>query len=339
MRIIQEFSSSSSRIGDFYIEEEAAMEALIEFLKESEILWRIVRIVIILLSTRGAVAILKRMWRRNPKNSQFLFRKFVYKIAIIVIYILGILFAIGQIPGLTSIVETLLAGSGIVALGLSLSAQESLENVIAGIFITSMKPFEVGDRVTIVSKGITGNVEDITLRHTIIKTFTNTRIVVPNSTMNSEIIENSNIVDSRASAYVDVTVAFESDLDKAIEILADVVGNHPKYLDVRTEEDIANGVPKVKVYARAFEGSGIALRASMWTKTINENFEACSDARIAVKKAFDAAGIEIPYTKYTILYQHPHDGFEPTLHVTTTEEAQETDEAILEKDSGAHETA
>ncbi len=245
----------------------------------------------------------RKLWRRNPGNQQFLFRKFLFNILLALIYLAGILFAIGQIPQLSQVVQTILAGSGILALALSLSAQESLNNVISGLFITLFKPFEVSDRITLVNSKITGTIEDITLRHTIIKTFTNTRIVIPNSTINKEVIENSNLIDTRASSFIDVWVAYESDVDKAVEIMAEVIGNHPYYWDVRTAEE-KQTLPKVKVYVRELGSSGIALRANMWTRTVNENFEACSDVRLQIKKAFDTAGIEIPYTKYTILHQH-----------------------------------
>ncbi len=244
----------------------------------------------------------RKAWRRNPNNNKFLFRKFVYNIVQACIYLAGALIAITQIPMLSSVARTILAGSGIFALAISLSAQESLNNIISGLFISLFKPFEVGDRVTLVNSKLTGTIEDITLRHTIIKTFTNTRVVMPNSTINKEIVENSNLIDSRASAYVDISVAYESDIDKAKEIMAEVIGSHRYYLDVRTAEE-KELVPKVKVYVRELGDSGIYLRASMWTKTVNENFDACSDVRLDIKKAFDAAGIEIPYTKYTILHQ------------------------------------
>ncbi len=249
----------------------------------------------------------KKMWQKNPNNSHFLFRKFIYDIIQAFIYLTGLLAAISQIPQLSRVVQTILAGSGILALALSLSAQESLNNIISGLFITLFKPFEVGDRVTLVNNKITGTIEDITLRHTIIKTFINTRVVIPNSTINKEVIENSNLFNARASSFVDISVAYESDIDKAIQIMADVIGNHPYYWDARTEEE-KQTAPKVKVYVRELGDSRIALRANMWTRTVNENFEACSDVRLQIKKAFDAAGIEAPYTKYKILHQQEKPG-------------------------------
>ncbi len=261
------------------------------------------KIIFSILVTNLVASVSRRIWNRNPNNNHFLFRKFVYNMMQTVIYLVGILITVSQIPMLSSLVKTILAGSGILALALSLSAQESLNNIISGLFITLFKPFEVGDRVTLVNSKLTGTIEDITLRHTIIKTFTNTRVVMPNATINKEVVENSNLIDSRASSYVDVWVAYESDIDKAIELMAEVIGNHPYYLDVRSNED-RDRIPKVKVYVRELGDSGISLRASMWTKTVNENFDACSDVRLQIKKAFDAAGVEIPYTKYTILHQN-----------------------------------
>ncbi len=267
--------------------------------------WMLVSIKVLLIAaaTLVAVRVFRRLWRRHS-GKRLLFRKFAYNILQALIYLMGVLLCIGQIPQLDRVLATILAGSGILALAISLSAQESLNNVISGLFITLFHPFEVGDRVTLTGRQLTGIVEDITLRHTIVRTFTNTRFVVPNSTMNKEIIENSNLIDARVSSFLDVDVAYESDIERAMEIVAEIVGSHPYYLDVRTEEQ-KETQPKVKVYVRALGESGIALRANLWTKTVDENFEACSDARLQIKLAFDREGIEIPYTKYTILYQKP----------------------------------
>ncbi len=262
----------------------------------------LLRTAVIFICTYIVARIFKKLWDRNPNNESSLFKKLIYSMIKICIYLIGLLLAIGQIPQLSQVVQTILAGSGIFALAVSLAAQESLNNIISGVFITLFTPFEVGDRVTLVNSKITGNIEDITLRHTIIKTFTNTRIVIPNSTINKETIENSNIIDARTSNFIDIHVAYESDVDRAMKIMAAVISSHPYYLDVREEED-KPFVPIVKVFVRDLGSSGIALRANMWTRTVDENFQACSDVRLQLKKAFDAAGIEIPYTKYTILRQ------------------------------------
>lgn len=275
---------------------------MLEFFKENAWALVLIRIAAIVLATVIVLRTNRHFWRKDPKNRDHLIRRFTFNIVQAAIITLGIILAVEQIPHLSQVARTVLAGSGIVAVAISLSAQESLANVIGGIFLSVFRPFDVGDRITLVNNKITGNVEDITLRHTIIKTFTNTRVIVPNSTMNQEIIENSDINGIFASSFIDVTVAYESSIDEAMEIMAEVIGSHPAYFDTRPEEDREH-TPKVRVYVRELGGSGIALRASMWTRTVGENFAACSDVRLQIKKAFDAAGIEIPYSKVTVLQQ------------------------------------
>ena len=232
--------------------------------------------------------------RLSPKH---LFWLFLNSIIQGLIYIVGLICAVSTIPQLSRLSTTLIAGSGIVALAMSLSAQESLSNIVSGLFISLFRPFNVGDRIKLISSGMVGYVESITLRHTIIKTLTNTRITIPNSVMNKEVIENSNLVENIASYYVDVSISYESDIDQAMYIMADIVGNHPLYVDIR--KDMSE--EKVPVLMRAFEGSGIALRARVWTKTVDDNFKACSDIRIELLKRFREEGIEIPYTKVEVV--------------------------------------
>ena len=230
-------------------------------------------------------------------SARHLFWFFLNSIIQVLIYVVGLIVAVSRVPQLSRLTTTLLAGSGIVALAVSLSAQESLSNIVSGLFISLYRPFQVGDRIRLVGSGVVGYVESITLRHTVVKTLTNTRITVPNSIMNKEIIENSNLVETIASYYVDVSVSYESDIEKARRIMADVVGSHPLYVDVRKSKS----EEKVPVLMRAFESSGVALRARVWTKTVDDNFKACSDIRIELLRQFRKSGIEIPYTKIKIV--------------------------------------
>ena len=252
--------------------------------------------VIIILVVTLAVGLLHRVLYKRV-SAKHLFWFFLNGIIQVVIYIAGIILAVSRVPQLSRLTTTLLAGSGIIALAVSLSAQESLSNIVSGLFISLFRPFNVGDRVKLVSSGVVGYVESITLRHTVIKTMTNTRITVPNSVLNKEIIENSNLVETIASYYVDVSISYESDVERARRIMADIIGSHPLYVDVRKNKS----EEKVPVLMRAFESSGIALRARVWTKTVDDNFKACSDIRIELLRQFQRAGIEIPYTKIKIV--------------------------------------
>lgn len=274
------------------------MADILKFLTESS--WAIpIRILLILVVAKSLVQVIRRVAKKKVVEPHLLIQHFLVNILVATVYLLAGIICIGQIPQLNSAFRTLLAGSGILALAISFSAQESLSNLISGIFIAVFRPFEIGDRITIVGKDLTGTVEDITLRHTVIKTFINSRVVVPNSVISKEILENSNIVDSRASSFVDVMISYESDINKAMRLMVEIIGEHPYFIDTRPENE-KETQPKVKVYVRELGDNGIWLRASMWTKTVDENFSACSDVRLRIIKDFAICGIEIPYQKVDI---------------------------------------
>jgi len=223
--------------------------------------------------------------------------KFAYNIICVFIILLAVAVIGSQFNGFSKAVNTILASSGIIALGLSLAAQESLTNIIDGLFISMFKPFNIGDRITLPEKNnLTGVVKEMNLRHTIINTYQNTSYIIPNSVMSSAIIDNSNFRNTHFAYPIDVSVSYDSDLEKAIKVLEEAVCSVPEFVDNRTEEQIAAGAPRTSALVREFGDSGIVLRCFMYTPSVSESFAACSKARIAIKKAFDENGITIPFT-------------------------------------------
>lgn len=254
-------------------------------------------ILIILIATRLAVvlikSIVKRLEKQNKwKNRDRISHKLLKNTLITIVYVIGILAAINQVPTLSNTVYTVLAGSGVLAVIIGLAAQESFGNLISGVILTLFRPFEVGDRVRLVSLDLNGNIEDITLRHTVVRTPTDTRVVVPNSVMSSAVVENTNYIQGAPKKnFIDVDISYDSDLDLALKTMADVITSHPLYI----------GEKPLTIYVRAFGPSGISLRGTMSTATVDENFLACSEARLQLKKAFDACGVVIPFTTLTLV--------------------------------------
>ena len=72
--------------------------------------------------------------------------------------------------------------------------------------------------IYIVSLNLTEIVEDITVRHTIIRTFNHSKIIVSNSVLNKQVIENSSNTKRRVGNFLDVSISYESDLDKPIDV-------------------------------------------------------------------------------------------------------------------------
>lgn len=253
------------------------------------------RMVAILLLTHAIVIVYRQVAKRLRKKHNKVQHRFLQNFILVIIYVTGIFWAFRQLESLSEPFLAVLAGSGILALAISLAAQESLANAVNGIFITIFKPFEIGDRVHLINGKITGTVEDITLRHTIIKTYSNSRIIIPNTTINKDMIENSNFQNNRVSAFIDVTIPYDSDIKKAQKIMARLVENHPLYVPSASEDRPEKGLasPEVPVFVRELTLQGPVLRASMWCRNISDSFQACSDVRVQLVKEFAKQDIRI----------------------------------------------
>lgn len=266
------------------------MQIIQSFITSQETIYVIIRVAAILALTFFAAKVFIVLAKHTAKQNK-IHIKFLRNIVIMFIYTVGVFIALSEIPKFETGFQAILAGSGIVALTIGLAAQESLGNTINGMFISMFRPFEVGDRIHLINASITGFVEDITLRHTVMRTFINSRVIIPNSVINKELIENSNYWGVQASSFIDATVTYDSDLELARKIMADVISTHKDFVDTRPSE--AREGPAVKVFVRALSWYGVDLRASMWTETVSNNFEACSDARRQIKLEFDKHGIKI----------------------------------------------
>lgn len=220
------------------------------------------------------------------------------------IYIVGFSFAIISIPQLKTIATSLLAGASILALGVTLASQQALSNIVSGIFIIIFKPFRVNDRLSI-RDNMSGIVEDITLRHTVIRNFENRRIIIPNSVISNEAITNSDLGDEKICRFLEIGISYDSDIDLAKHIIFDEVRNHPDYYDVRSPEDKVNNKPEVVVRVMALGNSSVDFRAWVWAENSSKSFGMHCDILESVKKRFDREGIEIPFPHRTIIHKQP----------------------------------
>ena len=245
---------------------------------------------------------------KNPqiKEGQILIARKIFQTAL---YIFAIFAIIREIPALSSIATSFLAGSGLVAVVVGFASQEALTNIVSGAFIIFFKPFTINDRISLPDKNIVGFVEDISLRHTVIRTVENSRVIIPNSTINSSILENSNYKDNRRMNFFGINVSYSTDLDKAIAIIEEEISKHPNFLDTRTSLDIAKGIKAVTARVTALGDSSIQIRAGVWSEDFGKGYVMLCDLNKSVKEHFERENIEIPYPYYNLKVQT--EGFYP----------------------------
>ena len=89
-------------------------------------------------------------------------------------------------------------------------------------------------------------------RHTTIRTFTNSRLIVPNSVMNREVLENSHIIDPVAGGFLDITIAYTADIDKAMDIIVECVESDENVLDLSLIHIYYNLIIKALVLSKSY---------------------------------------------------------------------------------------
>jgi len=226
--------------------------------------------------------------------------KYLLKIIRTVIYVIAVFAILMNVKPLQSISTAILGATSVMTVVVGLAAQETFGNFIAGFFIVIYQPFHVGDMVNLPEKNISGTVIEITFRHTILNTIENTKIIVPNSTMNSAIVEDKAFGQKTYIRYLFLSVAYNTDIDKLERVITDVVINTEGVIDTRSIEAQEKNLP-INITVNEFLDSGIQIRFPFTTKSLAKSVETASKIRKSLLVAFRENGIEIPYQKIQII--------------------------------------
>jgi len=188
------------------------------------------------------------------------------------------------LPELGVNVTPILASVGIAGIALGFGAQSLVKDIISGLFILIENQYSKGDVVTVA--GISGLVEEVGLRRTVLRDLDGVVHHVPNG----EIAVASNLTQEWSRVNMNVSVAYGEDLDKVFEVI-NRVGN-----ELAADAEFGPLILKAPQVLRvdAFEDSGIAIKILGDTEPIRQ-WEVMGELRRRLKKAFDEEGIEIPF--------------------------------------------
>ncbi len=188
-------------------------------------------------------------------------------------------------------IAPLIAGLGIAGLAVALALQDTLKQFFAGIYLLADKPIKSGDLVSLDDEKSTmrGEVREIGWRMTRIRHYNGYDFLVPNDKVAQSVIINYSRGIPQKSVVVNVSVAYDSDIDKVVNVLkkacSAVVGRRPE-LD-RAFEPI--------IRASGFQDSGVEMLVILKAKNFNDQFDASSDLRREILSQFRKNKIEIPF--------------------------------------------
>lgn len=177
-----------------------------------------------------------------------------------------------------------------VGIAIGFGAQDFVKDVIAGFLILLEDQYAIGDVVTI--SGVSGTVEAITLRTTVLRDLQGNRHHVPNG----HIDVSSNLTSEFSRLVIDVSVSYDTDLDHAIDVIADeanLFSSEDEWRERFLAEPQMLGVNKL-------DDSSINIRLLM-TLTTEDRWTVKRAFLLRLKKRLDREGIEIPFQHMTVV--------------------------------------
>jgi MscS family membrane protein len=207
---------------------------------------------------------------------------FVRRLVLASLLVGSVTIAVGRLDIEVSFVVAVL---GVGSLALSLAAQDTIADIIAGFTILVDRPFRIGDRIEIQDIGTWGDVVDIGLRTTRIRTRDNRMVIVPNSAIGKSQVINYTYPDPRYRIETDVGIAYGTDIETARHILIEAV---------RHVEGVLPDRPVEALYVEMGD-SAMIFRVRWWIESYVDTRRVLDEVHTALQNALDEAGIESPF--------------------------------------------
>src|SRR5437773_609152 len=182
---------------------------------------------------------------------------------------------------------------GFLSVGVGFGLQNITSNFVAGLILLLERPIKVGDRV--IFRNQEGDVVEIKMRSTTVRTLNNIAVIVPNSEFVSSKLENWSYGDQKVRLDVDVGVSYESDLETVIRSLMEVAAEHPEVLKNPAPDVLHSG----------FGDSAWNMRLRIWLEHPRRHPEVQSDINCAIVRKFQQNGVEIPFPQRDLHVRSP----------------------------------
>ena len=198
---------------------------------------------------------------------------------------------------------TLLAGA--VGVGVGLGLQNVVNNFASGLILMLERPINVGDQIDV--GGVVGEVKRIGVRSSTIRTSQGAEVIVPNADLASKQVTNWTLSDRARRYEIDVGVAYGSDPARVLKLLEGAAADLPE----------VQKVPPPRALFSGFGDSSLDFRLYAWVESVDIGMQAQNSLRMAVLRALDEAGIEIPFPQRDLHIRYAPDGAGPAAVLKT----------------------
>ena len=235
------------------------MQSLTAFMNAHPMLWETIKLILIIVITAVVVTQLlkleskaakKLILKRNNINLRFVENIFRF-----VIIFLATQWVVMSSPITQPFGRVLFQGTTVIAAVAGFAAQPVIADLICGMMLSVTKPFDIGDRIEL-EDGTAGIVKDITLRHVTLQDIDTIVRIIPNSKLNGMKITNMSVKPGVRSVHLRFNVAYDTDVDQAIEVIGRAVRESPHSIPGKPSDDGGQYGP---VYFIKYDDSSLVM--------------------------------------------------------------------------------
>jgi small-conductance mechanosensitive channel len=278
--VVNRIEVAPSTVWDFEPSLQVLNDLARQFLRSLPLV--VVAVVVFALSwivARLTVNVLRRRLMGRPLSQ--LLREVIARAGGLLVMLAG-LYLVLRIAGLTQLALTLVGGTGLVGLVLGIAFRDITENFLASLFLSLQQPFREGDLVEMA--GVTGYVQRLTSRTTVLMTVDGNQLQIPNSTVFKSTIRNFTSNPNRRDDF-SVGIGYDDSISVAQEVALKVLAEHPAVLME----------PEPLVLVENLGSSTVNLRIYFWLDGGRHSWQKVRSSVIRlVKRAFQDAGISLP---------------------------------------------
>lgn len=227
---------------------------------------------------------------------------FFRRVAMIILFMIGAIILLSHFEvDVTALVTTL----GVGSLAIALAAQETLADTISGMVIVFDRPYRIGDRIEVQDLDTWGDVVDIGLRSTRIRTRDNRMVIIPNSVIGKSLIVNHSYPDTQYRIEIHVGIAYGTDIEHARKTLVEAVEEVEGVLQDRP----------VEALFLEFGESALIFRVRWWLDSYEDTRRMFDRVNTAMYTALRHEGIELPFPQRDV-----HHHFSPEMSPVRVEQ-------------------
>jgi len=192
---------------------------------------------------------------------------------------------------------------GALSVGIGIGLQNVVNNFVSGLILLLERPVTVGDVVELEEGGLTGEVQNIGIRASVVRTYSGSEVIVPNSQLISEQVINLTLSTPQQRVHIPVRVAYGEDVPQVIEIL----------LETGREDDRVLDYPEPAALFLEMGESALGFELRVWVPRYDLTVATRSDLIINIYKKFRNAGIAIPFPQRVLHFGSTGDDLDTAL--------------------------